>query len=362
MLIIPPPRPNDDRSSRKPNNAKGALSLFIVIPFLVPLASWAGHSQTANPTIPQVAAATSAMHTEDGISPIAEPPARPADKSPVAEPPEKSSDKGFSTEDFLQPDKKDERNRNRDAQLVPRSTEPPAQTNVRVRINVPHYLDAVDMFVAYPYPMPCPIPRRPPGYKGKSDPGAAKPLVPQQAYDKMPNTRKAIRDLILQTGYTQRTKSSVAYPQGGWRWQIAYRNALKRCPLGEPTIFTEMYPFVNAMEPLVREECKKMDELEEDRQRRYTAAYEEWQLNRSDYEAAAVRKGYFPIEFNPQKGWRGPKSVAELKLGPGTWWITGTHKVPGLKYYWQYPVEIVNGQVENVDLTWQNALVIEGGW
>lgn len=125
MLIIPPPRPNDDRSSRKPNNAKGALSLFIVIPFLVPLASWAGHSQTANPTIPQVAAATSAMHTEDGISPIAEPPARPADKSPVAEPPEKSSDKGFSTEDFLQPDKKDERNRNRDAQLVPRSTEPP---------------------------------------------------------------------------------------------------------------------------------------------------------------------------------------------------------------------------------------------
>jgi hypothetical protein len=324
-----------------------AVSMLAVIPCVVPLASGAGPTQTVSPSIPHVAAATNAMQTDDSVS-------------PVAEPPEKSSDRGFSTEDFLQTDsKKDSKQRTK---MVPRSVEPPSQINVRVRINVPQYVDAVDMLVAYPYPMPVPVPKRPPGYKAKSDPNATKPAIPRQAYDRMPNTRKQIRDQILQTGYTQRAKRNVAYPFGGWRWQIAYRNALKRCPLDEPTIFTEMYPFVNAMEPLVRDECKKMDELEEDRQRRYQAAYEEWQLNRADYESAAVSKGYFPIEFNPQRGWRGPNTVAELKLGPGTWWITGTHKVPGVRYYWQQQVEIVNGQVENVDLTWQNALVVEGGW
>ena len=317
-------------------------------PLVVPSAVFASRSQTTNPNISNLAAATSAARDS----------ATPEEVNPIAEPPEKSTDKGFSTEDFQQVDD----GKKRPQRHSSRSVEAPAAVNLRVRISVPQNTDAVDKFVAYPYPMPLPIPKRPPGYKGGSKSDGPKPAIPGQAYDRMPNTRKQIRDMIMTTGYTQRTKRSVAYPAGGWRWQMAYRNALSHCHRDEPSVFYELYPFINAMEPFVKEECKKMDELEEDRQRRYTAAYEEFQINRSDIENASVQKGYFPIEFNLLRGWRGPNSSAELRLGPGTWWITGTHKVPGLTYYWQQPVEIVNGHIETVDLNWQNALVIEGGW
>ena len=326
-----------------------SMIMALLTPYMVPTASRASRSQTTNPNISNLAAATSAARSS----------ATAEEVNPIAEPPEKSTDKGFSTEDFLQVDDGKKKGQ---PQHSPKSVEPPAAINVRVRVNVPQNTDAIDKFVAYPYPMPLPIPKRPPGYKSHADASDAKPLIPQQAYDKMPNTRKQIRNMIMTTGYTSRSKRNVAYPSGGWRWQMAYRNALKRCRLDEPIVMYEMYPFIDAMEPLVKDECKKMDELEEDRQRRYTAAYEEWQVNRSDIENEATRKGYFPIEFNLLRGWRGPNSAADLKLGPGSWWITGSHKVPGITYYWQQPVEVVNGQIETVDLNWQNALVIEGGW
>jgi len=219
--------------------------------------------------------------------------------------------------------------------------------------------------------MPLPIPRRPPATKGQksssatNDPNGqpeAKPAVAPQAYDPMPNSRSGIRSLIQQTGYTNKAKRNVAYPQGGWRWQMAYRNALARCHRSEPALIGQLYGFIDAMEPLCKEECEKFDELEEDRQRRYQTAFEEYQLNRNECEYEAVKKGYFPVEFNMSKAYRGFIAAAEVKLGPGTWWITGTHKVVGLTYYWQQPVQIVNGQVENVELNWKNALMIQGGW
>jgi hypothetical protein len=291
--------------------------------------------------------------------------------SPNAEPPERSSDHGFSTDDFLHPD--DGTVKPKKAAVTFAAARGPERVkdyNLLIRIHVPQNTDPVDRFVAYPYPMPVPIPKRPPATKGQkasssSDSGGqpeAKPAVAPQAYDPMPSTRNGIRGLILQTGYTSRTKRNVAYPSGGWRWQMAYRNALARCHRSEPALIGEMYGFVDAMEPLVKEECEKFDELEEDRQRRYQTAFEEFQLNRNECEYEAVKKGYFPVEFNMSRGYRGVMAAAEVKLGPGTWWITGTHKVVGLTYYWQQPVQIVNGQVENVELNWKNALVIQGGW
>lgn len=322
-------------------------AIALLIPYMIPAAAQASRSQTASPNISNIAAAAGGVRNAvivDDVSPPADPPQQS----------DKSTDKGFSSEDFLP---------GNDTKRKPtiKAVAPPSSVNLRVRVSVPQNTDPVDQFVAYPYPMPLPIPKYPPGTKTTSS-GGDKPIIPQQAYAKMPSTRKNIRSLILQTGYSARTKRSVAYPSGGWRWQMAYRNALKRCRLDEPGMITEIYPFIDAMEPLVREECKKFDELEEDRQRRYQAAYEEWQTNRADFENDAVKKGYFPVEFMLNKGWRGQKSAAEIRLGPGTWWITGTHKVAGLCYYWQQPVEIVNGQIETVDLNWQNALVIEGGW
>jgi hypothetical protein len=309
--------------------------------------------------------------------------------NPAADAPETSSDRGFSTEDFLHPDD-GTKPKPKKAVVTFAPVEGPHRTydyNVVVRINVPQNTDPVDRFVAYPYPMPVPIPRRPPNTKGAPKgtgappaqppagtaasggaPAAApsappdKPAVAEQAYDKMPSSRTSIRNLILQTGYTNRTKRTMAYPQGGWRWQMAYRNALARCHRSEPTYIGEMYSFVDAMEPLCKEECEKFDEIEEDRQRRYQTAFEEYQINRTECEYEAVKKGYFPVEFNMSRSFRGVRAAAELKLGPGTWWLTGTHKVTGLLYYWQMPIQVSSNQVENVELNWKNALMIQGGW
>jgi hypothetical protein len=396
------------------------LALAVLTPLMVPPATFATRSQTANTTpgadvsnIAAVAAAEAprpgsanasgnganssggsnsatgssstgsgttgrnSSNNNSGNSANADP------YSPTAEPPEMSSDKGFSTEDFLHPDDGSKKPKKAVVTFAPLAR--PQRTNdfnVVVRVNVPQNTDAVDRLVAYPYPMPVPIPKKPPGSKGaKSNapppapaagaggaaappppPPEVKPAVPEQAYDKMPNSRSSIRGLIMNTGYTNRQKRNMAYPQGGWRWQMAYRNALARCHRAEPMYIGEMYSFIDAMEPLCKEECQKFDELEEDRQRRYQTAFEEFQINRNDCEYEAVKKGYFPVEFNMSKGYRGVMAAAELKLGPGTWWITGTHKVTGLLYYWQMPIQVTSNQVENVELNWKNALMIQGGW
>jgi hypothetical protein len=339
--------------------ASAFAAVLVLIPDSSLKISFAENSQTKTPHVPNLTNVPNVSNLSSLVT--ATSPAKSGssttDAAPPAEPPEKSTDKGFSTADFLH------EGEIKQSKLLPKAAEPPAAVNLIVRVTVPHYTDAVDQFVAYPYPMPVPTPRRPPGTKNKSTVDSSKKKdVPTQAYDPMPSTRKAIRDLIFQTGYTARTKRNVAYPQGGWRWQMAYRNALQKCKLGEPNIITEMYPFVNAMEPLARAECKHFDELEEERQRRYEAAFEEFQLNRNDIEFEAVQKGYFPVEFQLNKLWRGKRAKAELRLGPGKWWITGTHKVAGLLYYWQQPVQITANQTEELELNWQNALVIEGGW
>jgi hypothetical protein len=362
--------------------ARSMMAFVVLIPLLVPLATCATRSQTANTTpgadVPNIAAVAAAETPKpSGADPY----------NPPADAPETSSDRGFNTEDFLHPDD-GSKPKLKKAVVTFAPVDGPRHSNdynVVVRINVPQNTDPVDRFVAYPYPMPLPIPRRPPNTKGAAKgnsapaaapaPGAAgaaaapapaapesKPAVAEQAYDKMPSTRNNIRSLILQTGYTNRQRRNMAYPQGGWRWQMAYRNALQRCHRSEPNYIGEMYGFIDAMEPLCKEECEKFDELEEDRQRRYQTAFEEYQINRTECEYESVKKGYFPVEFNMSRTFRGVRAAAELKLGPGTWWITGTHKVTGLLYYWQMPIQVSSNQVENVELNWKNALMIQGGW
>jgi hypothetical protein len=126
----------------------------------------------------------------------------------------------------------------------------------------------------------------------------------------------------------------------------------------------EIYPFINRMEPFMVAECKKFDKMEEDRKKRVQRATEEYELNRADAENEATRKGYFPIEFRFVRGvrGRGPNTAAYLKLPEGTWYLTGTHRVPGLIYYWQEPVHVSEGVLQTVELTMENALLIEGGW
>ena len=59
---------------------------------------------------------------------------------------------------------------------------------------------------------------------------------------------------------------------------------------------------------------------------------------------------------------RGHTLDGGLRLAGGPWYVTGTHKVPGLTYYWQLPVTVEPGETKEVELNESNALVIEGAW
>jgi len=266
------------------------------------------------------------------VAPVEAPAEAPAEKAR----PDKSSDQGFTTEDFINPDSK---------KSTPQGSIIPDKTTLKVEINVPQLTDAVDKFVAYPYAMP--MPKR----KGN-------------AYGPMPETRRGIRDQIMASGYTSRNNDSRYYPVGGWRWKMAYKNALKKSCADEPHVIMEIYPFINRLQPYVMAECKKFDKMEEERKKRVQRASEEYELNRASAENEATRKGYFPIEFRFLRGdrGRGAHTIANLRLPDGTWYITGIHRVPGLTYYWQEPVLVSDGEIQTVELNMENALLIEGGW
>lgn len=247
--------------------------------------------------------------------------------------PEKSSDSGFSSEDFMAPDG-----------FISKRSSPSSDQKalLRVIVRVPHNTDLINRFIAYPYPM------RPPHAK--------KPLTA------MPVNNKELKALLLNTGYANRNTTEKPYPQGGWRWQYVYKNALSKISTGEPHMISEMYQWQAAMLPLVRQGARDRNDLEEERQKRLERCNQEFDQTRADAEAAALRKGYYPVELKTCYFYRDHLNEAQVRLGEGTWWIVGTHRVPGLIYYWQEPVELVNGSLSTVELTEDNALLIEGGW
>jgi hypothetical protein len=213
---------------------------------------------------------------------------------------------------------------------------------VRVQLTVPHSSNAVHKLVAYPYPM-------------------ALPKARKEIFDLSTETR-ALKEEILTSGYTQRGTSNKPYPFNGWRWQYAYHNALKRAHTYEPAVISDIYPFVSKMTPYCREECRRINNIEHERVERYKRLAEEYEQHAQEAETEATRKGYTPVAVEINKMWRGHFNIGEVRLGEGTWWITGTKKVPGITYYWQQPIEVIKGEPVVCELTEDNALVIEGGW
>jgi hypothetical protein len=155
--------------------ARSMMAFVVLIPLLVPLATCATRSQTANTTpgadVPNIAAVAAAETPKpSGADPY----------NPPADAPETSSDRGFNTEDFLHPDD-GSKPKLKKAVVTFAPVDGPRHSNdynVVVRINVPQNTDPVDRFVAYPYPMPLPIPRRPPNTKGAAKGNSAPAAAP----------------------------------------------------------------------------------------------------------------------------------------------------------------------------------------
>lgn len=208
---------------------------------------------------------------------------------------------------------------------------------VTARIQVPHAVRPVDVFSVHPYPM------RPPVVKQKPS------LLPEEP--------KHLRDMLLHSGYATRHMAEKPYPIGGWRWQYAYREALRKSHLGTPHTLITAYKWISDITPYAVRETKASNLAEQERYERYQKAQEEYEKTRQEVENEAVRMGLYPVVLRSRHA-----NIAEGRLPAGNWWLTCTRKVPGLTYYWQIPFSAAAGENVNLTLTQQNALVITGGW
>ncbi|HEY9719268.1 MAG TPA: hypothetical protein V6C69_17460 [Trichormus sp.] len=218
---------------------------------------------------------------------------------------------------------------------------PPVQ--LFVSLDVPHHSSNTVSFCAiYPYPQTLPI----------------------RLHQTPPLDTKtfAIRTLLLNTAYARKTMKTVAYPQGGWRWQEAYERALKRSGREEPHVVLNLYPFINDLVPYCREEVKRSNEFEEKRVERYDQAVKDLAETKADTETEATRKGMVPVSVRYTKFFPNGIRQGIVRVMPGHWWVIATHKVPGLTYYWQEPVAIQPGEPAEIVLSEKNALLIEGAW
>lgn len=247
-------------------------------------------------------------------------------------PNEKSSDHGFSTADFLPPEQR---------KNLP--VEADSKVPVKISVNVPHNIDAHNEFTFYPYPM--------------------KPPPVRQPVKALPETaRSGLQNMLLTSGYSQRTQPASRYPFGGWRWQYAYNAALRRSGLGVPHMMSEMYTWIDDMMPYIKPEVIRSNQAEKDRQQRYQRAKDEYEETRVDIESDSVRKGLFPVPVRIQTFSGRVTRFGSARVLPGSWWLVGTHKAAGITYYWNQPVEIDENQPKSIELNEANALLIEGGW
>jgi hypothetical protein len=212
-----------------------------------------------------------------------------------------------------------------------------APTELYVRINVPHNKKAVESLTAYPFPL--------------MPPKIVKEISP------LPTKRKDLKSMLLSAGYTSRWSHDVPYPPSGWRFQYAFQAAMRRSGLGYPHTIIEIYPWINNIMPYIRPQIELINKTEEERKERYDAAVSEYQKKYFEIQNEATRKGLFAIGLRFYK-----HGQAYARIPTGTWWIAGTHKVPGLMYYWQLPVTVAPGTTETVELNENNALFIQGGW
>jgi len=213
--------------------------------------------------------------------------------------------------------------------------------NLIVRIIVPHNTQASDWCRIYPYPIAPP--------KKKKDP------------DKLPLTDKDLRNLVLSVEYWSKSRKDKPYPPGGWRMQYALGAALAKSGIGEPhTIFTE-YGWSDEIIPYVRKEVQVINAKENERIQHYNLARSVYDENRTDLEVQAFNQGLFPIDV-PIRRQLGGFQTGQALVDKTNWWIVATHQVPGLKYFWLWPVKLNDNREQVAILNEDNAIYIEGAW
>jgi hypothetical protein len=213
--------------------------------------------------------------------------------------------------------------------------------NLIIRIVVPHNKGAADWCRIYPYPVAPP--------KKKADPS------------KIPLTDKGLRSTVLSVRYWAKSQQDKPYPAGGWRMQYALKAAIAKSGCNEPhTIFTE-YGWADEIIPYVRKEAQIINAKEDARIQHYNLAKSIYDENRADLEVLAFNQGLFPIDV-PIRRQFGGYAKGQTLVDKTNWWVVATHQIPGLKYFWLWPIKLNDNPEQVVILNEDNAIYIEGAW
>lgn len=217
------------------------------------------------------------------------------------------------------------------------------QENLDVSIVVPHTKRSYSNLTAFPWPVAPP--------RGKRFP----PPLPEE--------EKPLRQMLMNSGYVNRSSPDVPYPTGGYRFLYAFRAAARKSGMAMPHTILEHYRWVNGMMDYIIPEVTASNNHEEKRFDTYKAVEKFNIENEQRIRNEALRQGLEPTVLKPRV--MPAKTVGihfEATLKPSKWWVVGVHKAPGLKYYWHHPVEVQEGKFNRVVLTEANAIFIEGGW
>jgi hypothetical protein len=226
--------------------------------------------------------------------------------------------------------------------LPPDGTTPQAKAWVKLRISVPQMKNRVDKFTFYPYST------KPPKVK-----------IPLQP---LPEEDKQIKQMLISSGYLSRQSLTKPYPDIGWRWHYAYRNAQKRAGGDEPRFVGGLYRWADNMIKYVKPEVERINKIEEARNARYIKAVEEFEDSHKDEEMEALRLGLDPTPVALQSANKGTAMEGLVSVKPGEWYVTGQHKTPGLTYYWQEKLKLNAGDKVTLVLNDANAMLVTGGW
>lgn len=229
--------------------------------------------------------------------------------------------------------------------LPPEEDQPKAKAKVKVKVIVPQMKEPRTRFTIFPYMV------KPPKLITQIEP--------------LPDKDPVIKTMLLGTGYSNRVSLEKPYPPGGWRWQYAYRNALKRSGLSTPKLMMGAYSFSKDMVKYIKPEILRLNEIEATRKLKYMKAVQDYEDNHKDEEMEALKHGLEPVPLKLKALTKDNKIFAfesQCELGEGEWWVTGEHKVAGLIYYWQEPVKVKAGEVLQLTMDDSNAILIQGGW
>lgn len=218
---------------------------------------------------------------------------------------------------------------------------PTGEVDVYLSVAVPHTRNVVVKGMAYPYP----------------------PKMPLISSNMIPDDDKAIKELLMGSGYLRRQTANQPNPLGGWRWQYAFNKAVKKSRLAFPHSIVEHYRWSNAMIKFVKPEIQQINRFEKQRLARYQLEEAFFTEHSEIIKHDSARRGLDPvaIEVLPTS----PKRVGldmKVKVARAKWWFTVDYTVPGLTYHWRIIRDLAKEKPERLILNEGNAISIEGGW